>query len=356
MFGRASFRFRPLTWFLAAIFSLLVGVFAIGCFWFSSPPYHGPRSAHFDGKRFFNIVPTKHAGFFNFLKWIWTREPGLWLPLKETPYAPPPPEKVPGYNLRVTFINHSTVLIQTAGLNILTDPVWSMRIGPVPKIGGPKRHIMPGIRFEDLPPIDVVLISHDHYDHLDIPTLKMLEERFSPVFFTGLGDRKLLKDAGMDKVHEMDWWDSSALSGDVTINFVPSQHFSARSYCDRDRTLWGGFVIETPGGPVYFASDTGMGPHFDMIKERFGTPRVAFLPIAAFLPRWFMGRAHLSPEDAVEVHGQLKASVSIPIHYGTFRLGDDGQFEAPERLANQLISRSIKNFLILKPGEGRDIP
>jgi L-ascorbate metabolism protein UlaG (beta-lactamase superfamily) len=355
MFGRASFKFRPFTWFLAAILTILVGIFAVACLVFSSPPYHGPESAHFDGKRFFNIMPTKHAGFLNFLKWIWTREPGLWLPLKETPYGEPPPEKVPGYNLRATFINHSTVLIQTGELNILTDPVWSMRIGPV-SWAGPKRHIMPGIRFEELPPIDVVLISHNHYDHLDIPTLKMLEEKFSPVFFTGLGNRKLLKDAGLNKVHEMDWWDQSVLSNGVTINFVPSQHFSARSYCDHDRTLWGSFVIQTPGGMVYFASDTGMGPHFQMIKERFGAPRLAFLPIAAFLPRWFMGRVHLSPEDAVDVHGQLGAGVSIPVHYGTFKLGDDAQFEAPERLANELIAKAIRNFWVLKPGEGRDIP
>ncbi len=329
---------------------------ALGCFWFSAPPYHGPASGHFDGKQFHNLVATEHGRFFGFLKWIWTREPGLWLPLREAPSgAPPPPERVEGAVLRVTFVGHSTVLIQTGGLNILTDPVWSERIGPV-SWAGPKRHVTPGVKFEDLPPIDVVLISHDHYDHMDLPTLKELEERFHPAFFTGLGNRKMLKDAGLSRVHEMDWWDSSKMGGGVSVTFVPSQHFSSRSYCDRDRTLWGGFVVGSEDGPIYFASDTGMGPHFDMIKERFGAPRLAFLPIAAFLPRWFMGRVHLSPEDAVDVHKMLGAGMSIPVHFGTFRLGDDGQYEAVERLSNALIEREIRNFRILKPGEGMDIP
>jgi L-ascorbate metabolism protein UlaG (beta-lactamase superfamily) len=354
MFGRDSFRFRPFTWFLAAVLTILVGVLAIGCFWFASPSYHGPVSDHFDGKQFFNLSPTPHRHRSGFLRWIWTRMPGLWLPLRDEPPGPPPPQRVEGSDLRVTFVNHSTMLIQTAGLNILTDPVWSMRIGPVPW-AGPKRHIMPGIRFESLPPIDVVLVSHNHYDHMDLPTLVRLEERFRPAFFAGLGNRKILKDAGLGIVHEMDWWDSSPIQNGVTITFVPSQHFSSRSQCDRDRTLWGGFVISTPGGPIYFASDTGMGPQFEEIKRRFGAPRLAMLPIGAYLPRWFMAPMHLSPEEALDVHETLGAGTSVPTHYGTFRLGDDGQFEAVETLARAIVDRKQSNFLILKPGEGRDI-
>lgn len=355
MFGRESFKFRPFTWFLAAIFMSLVGILAVGCFWFASPPYHGPVSDHFDGKRFFNLKPGEHHRGRSFLRWIWTRREGLWLPLKGTPAGPPPPERVMGTQLRVTFVNHSTLLIQTAGLNILTDPVWSMRIGPI-SWAGPKRHIMPGIKFEDLPPIDFVLVSHNHYDHMDLPTLMRLESRFHPVFYTGLGNRKILKDAGMGTVHEMDWWDSAQLKEDVAITYVPAQHFSSRSQCDRNCTLWGGFVIAAPGGPIYFASDTGMGPQFEEIKKRFGPPRLAMLPIGAYLPRWFMAQMHLSPEEAVDVHGLLGAGISIPIHYGTFRLGDDGQFEAVESLARTIVDRHQTNFWILKPGEGRNVP
>lgn len=353
MKSKNLFRTRPFTWVLAAIFTLLVCVLAIACFFFSAPKYMGPASDHFDGKHFFNLKPTERGHRGGFLRWIWTRSPGLWLPLKETPPGPPPPERVS--DLRVTHVNHSTVLIQTAGLNILTDPVWSMRIGPVPW-AGPKRHIMPGIRFEDLPPIDVVLVSHNHYDHMDLPTLKRLEERFSPLFYTGLGNRKLLKDAGLKKVHEMDWWNSSQVKDDVMLTFVPSQHFSARSQCDHDRTLWGGFVISSPAGVVYFASDTGLGPQFEKIKAKFGSPRLAILPIGAFLPKWFMGPVHLSPEEAIDVHNFLGAGTSIPVHYGTFRLGDDGQFDAQERLARAIVERQEQNFWILKPGDGRNIP
>lgn len=355
MTSRGLFRTRPFTWVLAAIFTLIVCVLAIACFFFSAPRYMGPASDHFDGRRFFNLKRVERGHFGSFLKWIWTRHPGLWLPLKDTPAGPPPPAIVSGKDLRVTFVNHSTVLIQTGGLNILTDPVWSLHIGPFPWTG-PKRHIMPGIRFEDLPPVDVVLVSHNHYDHMDLPTLKRLEEKFSPLFYTGLGNRKFLKDAGLKKVHEMDWWDSSPLDGGVTLTFVPSEHFSSRSQCDHDRTLWGGFVIGAPAGVVYFASDTGLGPHFEKIKEKFGQPRLAILPIGAFLPRWFMGPVHLSPEEAIDVHNYLGAGKSMAVHFGTFRLGDDDQFDAALRLARAIIDKSLTNFWILKPGEGRDVP
>lgn len=355
MGSKDIFRTRPFTWVLAAVLTLLVGLMAIGCFFFSAPIYLGPASGHFDGKRFFNLKPVVRGHRGGFLKWIWTRKAGLWLPLKDTPAGPPPPSLVSGKDLRVTFVGHSTVLIQIDGLNILTDPVWSLRIGPV-SWAGPKRHVMPGIRFEDLPPIDIVLVSHNHYDHMDLPTLKMLEEKFSPLFYTSLGNRKFLKDAGLKKVHEMDWWDSSQIKDDVALTFIPSQHFSARSQCDHDRTLWGGFVVSSPAGVVYFSGDTGLGPQFEMIREKFGPPRLAIFPIGAFLPRWFMGPVHLSPEEAIDVHNLLGAGTSLAVHFGTFRLGDDGQFDAVERLARAIVDKSETHFRVLKSGEGRDVP
>ncbi len=355
MFGRKSFRFRPFTWFLAAILATLVAFFAIGCFIYSAPKYNGPASDHFNGRVFFNKNSTEREHFGSFLKWIWTRKPGLWLPYRELPAGLKPPERVTGKDLRVTFVNHSTVLIQMDGLNILTDPVWSARVGPV-SWAGPRRHIPPGINFEDLPPIDIVLLSHNHYDHTDIPTLTRLAQKFDPRIFSGLGSKRLLNDNGLKSAYEMDWWDSFEIKNGVRLFFVPSVHFSSRSFCDRNRTLWGGFVIQGLAGTVYFAGDTGMGPHFEEIKAKFGPPRLAILPIGASEPRWFMAPVHISPEEAFQVHQFLQAGTSIPTQFDTFSLGDDGQFEASERLARAIIESGETHFWIPKAGDGRDVP
>jgi L-ascorbate metabolism protein UlaG (beta-lactamase superfamily) len=254
-------------------------------------------------------------------------------------------------------VNHATVLIQMDGLNILTDPVWSERIGPV-SWAGPKRHRPPGIRFEDLPPIDVVLVSHSHYDHMDMPTLASLRDEHGPRFYTGLGNEPVLAAGGIDGAVEMDWWDEVEIADGVTLAFVPARHFSGRGLCDRNRTLWGGFAIRGPAGTVYFAGDTGAENDFERIRDTYGAPRLAMIPIGAFLPAWFMQPVHTSPEQAVEVHERLGAGVSMPIHYGTFRLGDDGQFEPVERLAKALIERpdALPDFWIMGFGEGRNVP
>jgi L-ascorbate metabolism protein UlaG (beta-lactamase superfamily) len=243
------------------------------------------------------------------------------------------------------------------GTNILTDPVWSYRIGPFSGLG-PARHIPPGIRIEDLPPIDIILLSHNHYDHLDIPTLKILAKRNSAQIYNALGNSALLTKNKIGSSREMDWWEEVNLENGLSITFVPSRHFSSRSMFDRNKTLWGGFVIKGPSGTVYFASDTGMGPHFEEIKKRFGRPRLAILPIGSYLPRWFMAPMHLSPEEALEVHNLLGAGTSLAVHYGTFELGDDGQFEAVEKI-QEIMKKEPgleKKFWILMPGEGRDVP
>jgi L-ascorbate metabolism protein UlaG (beta-lactamase superfamily) len=344
-------------WVLAGVLAAFLLMYVIGCFVVSAPTYRGPRSDHFDGREFNNVPPIEGRRFDAFLKWVWTREPGPWLEWVESPYGQPPPEKVGHGDLRATVVNHSTVLIQMDGLNILTDPVWSERIGPV-SWAGPKRHRPPGIRFEDLPPIDVVLLSHNHYDHIDISTLRRLTAAHRPRIFTGLGNKALLESKGIAGSQDMDWWDEARLSEEVTLAFVPSRHFSSRGLCDRNRTLWGGFVIKGPAGIVYFASDTGMGPQFTEIKTRYGPPRLALLPIGAFLPYWFMLPVHLTPEQAVEVHHLMGAGTSMPIHYGTFRLGDDGQFEPLERLAKEIerTKTPLDRFPILEFGTGIDVP
>jgi len=262
-----------------------------------------------------------------------------------------------GLDVRVTWVGHSTVLIQSEGLNILTDPIWSERASPV-SWAGPRRRTAPGLRLEDLPRIDLVLLSHNHYDHLDLPTLRELHRVHAPRILAGLGVTRLLVEHGITGGEELDWWQAVRLSPRVRVTFVPAQHFSGRGLFDRDRSLWGGFVLEAPDGPIYFAGDTGFGPHFRQIRERFGPVRLALLPIGAFQPTWFMRYAHTSPDEAIEAHLVLGAHRSLAIHHGTFPLADDGQDEPREALERALARRGLARevFWTPAPGEGLRLP
>lgn len=336
---------RKVLWSVAGGVATLVGSGAFLGWLFAAPKYRGPKSDHFDGRRFHNLTPTSHADGLDFLKWVTSRDEGPWDEWREITPAAPPPQRVSGGELRVTWVNHSTFLIQTENLNILTDPIWSDRCSPV-QWTGPKRHHAPGIRFADLPPIDVVLISHNHYDHMDAPTLERLKREHNPRIFVGLGNAAFVKGAT-----DLDWWQSAEVAEGVRVHAVPAQHFSSRGIPDRDANLWCGFVLETPHGSVYFAGDTGWGPHFPMIRERFGAMRLALLPIGAFRPEWFMCAVHISPKDAVRAAQALGAELSIPMHYYTFHLGDDGQDEPLQVLREELAKTPGVRFEVLKPGE-----
>lgn len=306
--------------------------------------------SNFDGKHFHNAVPRRH-GFGALLRWMLSRRPGPWRKWTDPPPGPPPPKSSEPF--RITLVNHTTFLLQTDGINILTDPIWSERASPLSWIG-PKRHRPPGIRFEDLPTIHVVLLSHDHYDHMDIPTLKRLARQHRPIIYTGLGNARRLAKLGIRDVVELDWWQAASTSGGMRIHAVPAQHFSGRSPFDRDSTLWCGFVIASKAGTVCFAGDTAFGPHFEQIASQFPDIDVAILPIGAFRPEWFMGEVHMSPEEAVRAHLQLGARISVASHFGTFRLADDGEDEPVERLRLALMETGTE-FWVPRPGEARGL-
>jgi len=325
---------------------------------FAAPRYEGPPSEHFDGRAFRNRVPIGDRGLLDVLRWRLARDVDAW-----DDYDPPatvpavPDERVHGEALRVTFVGHASVLIQTAGLNVLTDPIWSERASPV-SWAGPARHAPPGIRFEDLPPIDAVLVSHNHYDHLDVDTLERLAAEHGPAIWVPLGNAALLGEHDVGGGRDLDWWDRVELADGVWLSCVPARHFSGRALTDRGAALWAGFVLETPGGVVYFAGDTGDGPHFEQTRARFGAPRLALLPIGAYLPPWFMSPVHVDPREAAEVHLRLGARTSLAIHFGCFELGDDGPTQPAEELAAARIALGIDpgSFWILAAGEARDVP
>ena len=243
------------------------------------------------------------------------------------------------------------------GINVLTDPVWSKRPSPV-SFSGPVRVHPPGLSLQDLPPIDLILISHNHYDHLDLPTIQWIVARDRPRVYTGLGNGEFLNKEGITPVTEMDWWETDAISEALQVTCAPAQHFSGRGLCDTYRTLWAGYVLESPAGSVFFAGDTGFGPHFEEIGRRFHDIRLAFLPIGAFRPEWFMSAAHLSPKEALNANFILKARNSVAMHFGTFRQGDDAQDEAPTILSAAVgrTDMRVTTFRVMAPGESRSIP
>ncbi|HAT11875.1 MAG TPA: hypothetical protein DCS97_15085 [Planctomycetes bacterium] len=309
---------------------LLAAVPATGCA-FNGPAYRGPVSEHFDGTRFRNpgsVVPDK--SLWDVLQWKLGSERDPWDERAVTTSRPP--QRVTD-GLRATWVGHSTVLLQFDGLNILTDPHWSPRASPV-SFAGPRRFTAPGIAWEDLPRIDAVLLSHNHYDHCDLPTLRRLAERDRPVILTMLGVDLLLHQEGVTgEVVAMDWWQRHDLRPQVAITAVPAVHFSARGTGDRNRTLWGGFVIKAPSGRIWFAGDTGDGPFVEAIAARFAPIDLALIPIGSYLPRDFMRPVHVDPTEALGLMRRSGTRTALGIHWGVFPMGDDGQDQPAADLA-----------------------
>lgn len=317
-----------------------------------------PISDHCDGRHFFNPRGTFERSFLRLLRWKLAGSATRWPAQIElaSHTLPLPPRDG---RIAATWINHATFLLQTRHGTLLTDPVWSDRAGPLSV--GPRRVHAPGVRFADLPKIDTVLLSHDHYDHCDLVTLRRLAERDAPVAIAPLGHRDLLQGAGFarEKIVELDWWQAHTLtstpaSAAPTITLTPARHWSNRLAGPVNGRLWGGFFLRASENAVWFAGDTGYDDvFFRTIREKLGRPQLALIPIGAYEPRWFMAPVHCNPAEAVQIHRDVGASLSIGMHWGTFQLTDEGRDEPVIALVNarEAAGLSPEEFRVLQPGE-----
>jgi L-ascorbate metabolism protein UlaG (beta-lactamase superfamily) len=294
------------------------------------------KSDHFDGSRFFNPWGIAAQPFTAVPRMLLERRTRWPSRIDEPPQRPP---RLDGADAVVTFIGHATILIQTAAGNILTDPMYSRRAGPF-NMMGPRRVRQPAVRFEDLPPISIVLLSHNHYDHCDLRTLGMLAKRFDPVVVTPLGNGALVRSSGIRRVEELDWW-QDAKTVALPIALTPARHFSARGPLDRNRALWGGFSLVAGSSRIFFAGDSAYAPFFRDIRQRLGPIDLALLPIGAYEPRWFMQAVHMNPAEAVQAHLDLAAPPSVGMHFGTFQLTTEGIDEPLRALEEACRAKNI---------------
>lgn len=318
---------------------------------FRSDPYIGEVTDHFDGEKFSNIggeivnedtpKENRFRAFFDDVRGSWEK--------KAYPTTLPD-QSYTGTGIKITHVGHSTLLIQGAGFNILTDPIWSDSPSPFPGVW-PKRFSNPWIHIDALPKIDIILLSHNHYDHMDIPTLEYLEAKHHPLIITWLWNGAYLAKYGIMNTLDLDWFETytkKSKNSETVIHFVPAQHYSRRAVSDKNNTLWGWFVLEINKKKVYFTGDTGYGAFIPVLQEHF--PEwfdVGMVSIGAFRPRVVMKENHTTPEEAIQMQKELKIKQAIGIHWGTFNLGTDGQTEA----GNVIQEKNAENFDSAYPGK-----
>lgn len=313
-----------------------------------------PVTDHYDGERFYHANLKSDKNFWTVLKWTLSR-PDLQYPeWIENKFKPELPKELPAAKIAVTFVNHANFLLQTKNFNFLTDPLWAQRTSPV-SFMGPKRFRDPGIKIEELPAINFVVISHNHYDHMDLEALEDLHKKFKPVFIMPLGNATYLKDIEGIQTIELDWWQSTQITNNgetAKITLVPAQHWSSRTLTDKRKALWGGYVIEADQRKIYFSGDSGYSKEiFSRIGETFNGVDLALLPVGAYEPRWFMKENHMNPEESVQVHLDVKSKISIAMHFGAFRLSDElfGQPEKDLEAAKKKLA--VDNYITLDVGQ-----
>lgn len=317
-----------------------------------------PKSDHFDGTRFYNLYLSKEQenGFWDYWRWRLFDRPNqdLWPESVKNTDIPHLPDQVGHNEVYITFINHATELIQLKDLTILTDPIFSERASPLSWYG-PKRIRPPALKIVDLPKIDIVLISHNHYDHLDLASIREIDERYHPLFIIPLKNFHILEDAGVERMIELDWWQNYKINATQTITMVPAKHWSKRTLFDRNKSLWGSYLIHSDDLKILFIGDTGYSPHIKDIHKYAGAMDVAFIPIGAYEPRWFMKPNHINPDEAVIIHQELESKLSIATQFDTFQLANES-YEAPVLDLNKaLLKYHIPSNQFLAPGVGRTI-
>jgi L-ascorbate metabolism protein UlaG (beta-lactamase superfamily) len=331
------------------LFFMSIICFLVSCGIFKKR-YSGDVSDHFNGKKFVNTNGRQVNGAKELFKFMRTRNPTKWIKEYETYSRDIPIENNYTDSIKLIFINHSTFLIQLDTLNILTDPIWSERCSPV-QSAGPKRNRPPGVTFNSLPNIDVVLISHNHYDHLDKNTILALQKEHTPQFIVPLGVSHFFKRLGIQNVIEIDW-DEEIEFKSLKIKGTPAVHFSSRGAFDQNKTLWCGYLIKGSKN-IYFAGDTGYDENiFKKIGQENPSLDLSIIPIGAYKPNWFMSLIHTNPDEAVKIHVDLKTKQSVATHFGTFALADEGQGEAGKDLKVALGTYKISNEKFLIPEEG----
>lgn len=356
---------RPRGWLRTGgrIAAVLLTLFCLSCS--VGNPYYDPAIPHRAENGFRNNYLVGDIGG-SFLKWQFERtRDGLPRPPANDYRFPVDLPDVDWIKANrsvttATWIGHATMLVQLAGMNILTDPIFSERASPV-DFAGPQRKVPPGLNYDQLPHVDVVVISHNHYDHLDQASAQRLNRQAGgpPLFLVPLGIKSWMKNAGITNVQELDWWQQTKVSS-LDITFVPVQHWSARGVTDRFATLWGGWVVKTAEGnahpfSLFFAGDTGYSKDFADIHGRFDRFDLALLPIGAYAPRWFMRNQHVDPAEAVQIHRDLHARQSLAIHWGTFELTDEPLDAPPVALTAELKKAGLPagEFAVLRHGELR---
>jgi len=321
--------------------------------------WRGHASDHFDigRQQFFNPWKNTDKRFTDLFWWWATSRPRPW-PRRVANHAyPHPPGSIARGECSLTAVGHASLLIRLGAQTLLTDPQFSTHAGAFGRFGA-RRVREPGLVRDRLPPIDVVFVSHSHYDHLDIASLRWLDEHRAPLFLTCLGLKRTLERRGLRRVIELDWWDSLAV-GDTVLTVTPAQHWSNRTLFDFRRSLWGGCHLRhREGGTVYFAGDTAYAPFFTDIRTRLGPPGVALLPIGAYEPRWFMQDHHMNPDEAVRAHKDLGARTSLGMHYGVFRLTDEAFDDPVRELARARADQGVPAdaFRVLDVGESLALP
>jgi len=316
----------------------------------STTPYKGPVSPHFNGKRFKNPSGRSAKGFRDVGKYMQKRERDVWPPIVNPYVHTSAISRVPSSEIQYVWINHSTFLLQIDGMTILTDPIFSDYCSPVP-VPPMKRHRPPGVSLDLLPDIDLVLVSHNHYDHLDKWSIAQISKRWNPQFICPLGNKTTVESMGASQVIEIDWYESS-LFKTLNITATPTNHFSSRGLYDRNTSLWSGFMISGTERQIYFLGDSGYSDIFKEVRSKLGHIDLALIPIGAYKPRWFMGPIHISPEEAVQVHKDLQSPKSVAMHFGTFALADDNPERAITEFAKALKDQEISDteFSIIEEG------